>query len=201
MRQITKTEQSEIVTRNLRYPTHQKEIRQILFDEQFEFCAYTEERISPAFSIDIEHFNPYLKNTPKDSYYNWFLTSSSWNKRKGTKNAKPRWDEYKTVIPPSDSSINSRLTYDEESGSIISTDPNDAEAERTIKYLHLDDQDLSNDRLKYISSLQALIDDLDGDIEKFKTFLSKNKILVKYSKAILTTFKFDPFEIIKNQAG
>lgn len=194
MRRIVKSDASEIKTLGLSYTTesHKPRISQILKKEQFDLCAYTEERISPAFAKEIEHFNPHLKGTASDGYENWYLASSFWNKRKGTRNAKPRWDTHQTVVAPSDATIDNRFIYDASSGAIIESNSNDDEAKRTVKYLFLDDPDLSKDRLGYINRLQSLLDDWNGDIEKLKSYLKKHNNDIRYTKAVQTVFQFDP---------
>ena len=196
MRRIIKSDRSEIVTASLRYENnaHKPQITRILQKEQFNLCAYTEERISPAFAKEIEHFNPHLKGTTADRYENWYLASSFWNKRKGTRNAKPRWDTHQTVIAPSNNTIDNRLSYDINSGAIFENDTNDDEAKRTIEYLFLNDPDLSNDRCGYINRLQSLLEDWNGDIEKLKSYLRKHNNDIRYTKAIQTVFQFDPIK-------
>ncbi|QYS92447.1 hypothetical protein JJC04_01160 [Flavobacterium covae] len=55
----------------------------MLLQEQKNFCAYTEEYININDAVDIEHFNPNLKYTDKDSYYNWFMVKHKPNNKKG----------------------------------------------------------------------------------------------------------------------
>jgi CRISPR/Cas system Type II protein with McrA/HNH and RuvC-like nuclease domain len=87
MRRIIKKPDSMIATQELSYEKHKTQIKEVLLQEQNYFCAYTDDRISPAFAKDIEHFNPTLKTTDADNYHNWFMVSHEWNMHKGTKNA------------------------------------------------------------------------------------------------------------------
>ena len=68
-------------------------VAKILLDEQKKFCAYTDEYVSRTDAKDIEHFNPTLKGTPEDNYYNWFLVKHQWNKEKSYK-----WQEFQPIL-------------------------------------------------------------------------------------------------------
>jgi hypothetical protein len=85
MKRILKKPDSEIVRQKLSYPKDAQKIKEILEVEQECFCAYTEERITAGYAVDVEHFNPTLKNTPADGYGNWFVVSHKWNNKKRAK--------------------------------------------------------------------------------------------------------------------
>ncbi len=195
MRRIAKLRDSEILIRNLSYKRQNDKIpiREILMKEQKSLCAYTEAQMGYAtYSKDIEHFNPTIKNTNDDGYENWYLVSTVWNKKKGTKNANSRWSEYKSELSPSSPDIECRLKYDIESGAIIQANVEDKDASSIIKYLLLDHPDLSRDRLAYLKMLKGLYEDYNSDIEKLKSHLRKNPLQISYASAVKAVFGFDP---------
>ena len=78
MRKAIKYPDSKIITGHLKYVSgnsaNNKKITEVLRLEQKNFCAYTDEYMCIITDAqDIEHFNPKLKDTPEDSYDNWFL--------------------------------------------------------------------------------------------------------------------------------
>ena len=99
MRRATKNPESTILAKNMQYlvnnSSNNKKIASILFEEQKNYCAYTDEYISRTDAADIEHFNPNFKGSPEDRYYNWFLVKHQWNKEKSQK-----WDEFQPVLHP-----------------------------------------------------------------------------------------------------
>jgi len=54
-----------------------------LLDEQRQFCAYTEIYCDRHASVDVEHYDPRLKDTPSDSYENWYAVKHLPNMKKG----------------------------------------------------------------------------------------------------------------------
>ncbi len=95
MKRIEKKDNSEVIIKNLKSPKDNFKIREILEKEQSNFCAYTEYRLTAGFARDLEHFNPKIKNTNKDNYYNWFVVSHKWNNKKYTK-----WSNFQPILNP-----------------------------------------------------------------------------------------------------
>ena len=50
--------------------SNNSKIKEILIEEQFNFCAYTEKYFDNLDSIDVEHFNSNIKGS--DDYYNYY---------------------------------------------------------------------------------------------------------------------------------
>lgn len=198
MRKIVKLRESEILTSGLSYAKNRDKpaIRKILLEEQKGLCAYSEDQMaSPTYAKDIEHFNPILKESADDGYENWYLASSVWNKKKGTRYADSRWLKYQPVLSPSSFDIEDRLKYDINSGAIVATNADDEAANNTIKYLLLDDPDLSKDRKNYLFTLKEFLQDYNLDINQLKKYLKKNPLRIKYVTAIKAEFNFDPMDL------
>ncbi len=179
MKRIIKNRKSEVLKNNLQYSKsrQRKQIRQILKIEQEYFCAYTEERLTSAFSIDIEHFNPRLKKTSKDSYYNWFVISCIFNRYKSNKYKLP-------IIHPTDFDIEKRIIY--EKGYYKAFNETDEAAHNTIDLLSLNRIDIVDDRINYIESLKFLYENMSKT--KFKEYLEKFPDKIKFRRAIETEF-------------
>ncbi len=146
MRQIHKKANSPI--KNLVYKvgknTNNTKIRTTLLKEQNHICAYTETYLGRTSSHPIEHFNPTLKGTSKDSYQNYFICKDQWNNEKGTS---IRWNKFQPILHPTDNTFNNRVTFSQDN---FFANPKDLAADNLIKYLKLNDEGLSKNRSRYI---------------------------------------------------
>lgn len=154
MRRVIKSDESEIVKRQLAYrSSHNDEIREILANEQHCLCAYTETHFGASNDAHIEHFNPTFKNTTDDNYQNWFLVKSLWNTRKSTK-----WADYQPVLHPTANDLERRILYFD--GNYVAADPDDLAANNLIRLLDLDNAHLADERKRYIARKRKEIDKL-----------------------------------------
>lgn len=187
MRKIDKKQDSLILQQNLQYikQNQRPTILAVLEAEQDNFCAYTEERFTAGYARDIEHFNPTLKDTSQDNYENWFAVSHKFNVMKGTRNADSRWHEYQPLLLPTDNDLEKRVLYDD--GYYIAH-PQDIEAKNLIEYLHLNNDNLSSERKKFIQMLRDLLENSENE-QTFEKFLKKNKAtLAQFPRAIREEF-------------
>lgn len=193
MRRVIKYADSKIINEKLNYiqgnSANNRKIRDILFEEQKKFCAYTDECFSRTDKGDIEHFDPTLKNTSKDNYYNWFLVKHQWNKEKSN-----RWKTYQPVLHPTAQDFEERIIYDE--GDYIAKD-SDEEAKNVIKLLQLDDPDLADERKQYIERKKKEMEDTEQDpFSFFSILIKKDRCRVSYLRAIKEEFGVDIWEIL-----
>lgn len=74
MKFLSKDPNSKILAENITYKKgatkNNSNLKELLLEEQKNFCAYTEKRIQETNSIEVEHFNPAKKY--KDDYYNYY---------------------------------------------------------------------------------------------------------------------------------
>ncbi len=187
MKRINKSDESEIVKKSLSYPKDRKQIREILEKEQEYFCAYTECRVAAATAIDVEHFNPKLKNTENDSYENWFAVSSVWNNKKGTNNSISRWEKYQPILHPTASDLEERILYNEDEGTYYWKE-NDKEAENLICLLNLNEIKLVDARRKHIDLLKSFVSK-KSELMDFLTNPECRKTLIEFRRAIETVFE------------
>lgn len=147
MRKAIKYPGSKIITENLKYvsgnSTNNKKIAEILSKEQKKFCAYTDEYLSITNPGDIEHFNPTLKDTSEDNYYNWFIVKHQWNKKKSNK-----WEIFQPILHPAAQDFEERIIYFE--GDYFAKSDSDIEAKNLISLLNLDNAGLADKRKRYI---------------------------------------------------
>lgn len=193
MRRIEKKQDSEIITKNLSYEKqgNRPKIKEILKKEQANFCAFTEEFITAGYTDSIEHFNPYLKDTPDDNYENWFVASQYFNQLKGTKNAKTRWDEHQPIISLADEEINDIIYF--ENGDYI-VHPSHIEAINLLSLLHINHEELRETRKKHIERYKEIFFELlNEDKKAFEKYLLDEKKAGKLSfpTAIKATFGID----------
>jgi len=176
MKRIHKSDNSLIIKENLEYPKDTKQIREILEKEQFNFCAYTEKRISSTYTIDIEHFNPQRKNIIK-YYNNWYAVGHKWNNKKSSK-----WENFQPVLHPSDESLEDRIFYDEKTGT-YQTKIGDFEAINLLKLLDLNNFDLSQERRAFIKNIKT---SKYNDNELIDWLKESN--LIEFRRALETVF-------------
>lgn len=193
MRKAFKNPDSKIIKDNLKYisgnSTNNKKISKILLKEQKTFCAYTDEHISRTDSRDIEHFNPTLKNTSEDNYFNWFLVKHQWNKEKSYK-----WEKFQPVLQPTAEDFEERVIYFE--GDYIAK-ASDEEAKNVIKLLQLDDAGLADKRKRYIKRKHKEINETAVDKSTyFFNLIHEDICQISYIRAIKEEFGIDIWEIL-----
>jgi hypothetical protein len=194
MRRAIKYPDSEIIKNNIKYipnnTANNKKIAAILFKEQKNFCAYTDEYLSRADARDIDHFNPTLKNTEADNYYNWFLIKTQWNKEKSNK-----WKNYQPVLHPTADDFEERVVYAE--GDYVADNKSDIEAKNVISLLKLDDAALADERKRYIKRKHEEIKIFEQDAATFFAVLIKeDPSRVCYLRAIKEEFKVDVWKML-----
>ena len=194
MRRAVKDPVSTIITGNLNYisnnSTNNKRIVDILLGEQKMFCAYTDEYISRSDAKDIEHFNPTLKDTDQDNYYNWFVVKHQWNMEKSEK-----WDKFQPVLHPTALDFEERIVYIQ--GDYVVKRKDDIEAKNLSDLLKLDDIHLANNIKKYIARKRDEIAlNGNGEHDFFATLINADPCQIKYTRAIKEEFGIDILEMI-----
>lgn len=195
MRKAIKNPDSKILTENLKYvsgnSTNNKKIADILSKEQKKFCSYTDEYLSITDANDIEHFNPTLKNTSEDNYYNWFIVKHQWNKHKSNK-----WENFQPIIHPTAENFEERIIYID--GDYFSKSDSDVEAKNLISLLKLDDAGLADKRKRYINrKREDMIAYEQNPITFFTTLIDCDTCQISYLRAIKEEFGIDIWEILK----
>lgn len=191
MKYLIKKPDSEILCQELSYQkqSNRTKIRQILKAEQVGFCAYSERFIHETDAVDIEHFDPRLKNTEADNYHNWFAVLSKIN------GYKPRKIEpFLPIATPNSEVLKQKLQY--EDGIYKSVNENDTEINNLIKLLKLNKHEIYIDRQNHVERikiLKSLCNDEEEFLEqlKFKENLSFATALEVELDLELDTLIFD----------
>ena len=183
MNYLNKTSKSKVIEEKLLYG-HQGsrgKIRKYLLKEQLGFCAYSEVYVRNIDSIHIEHFDPRLKNTDNDNYYNWYAVKAWMNE-----NRPKKIDKYLPILSPYND-IYKRIKY--ENDAFMPKDNNDKEAINLIKFLGFNKPELVEDRLKHIQRLKSLKDLLNDD--DFINHFKRNKEELSFITALESEFNID----------
>jgi hypothetical protein len=190
MRYFNKCANSEIVSSGFLYSKQSQRLKiaRILVTEQNGFCAYSEKFFCNIDTINIEHFDPRLKNTNQDNYNNWYATQTSMNLKKAK-----YIDRFLPILHPSDSTLQKRITYID--GLYAPTDDADIEASNLIGFLGFNRIDLVEDRSTHIETLRYLMAHLEE--EKFLNFLMSKRSLLSYATAIEHEFNIKVSELIR----
>ncbi|MEO0416103.1 MAG: hypothetical protein AAF226_14245, partial [Verrucomicrobiota bacterium] len=144
-----KTDDSLVLKQGLKYrhKGNNSKITAILKNEQRHFCAYTEKFLSPTEATEIEHFDPRLKGTAEDSYYNWYAVIRFSNLRK-----KSRIDNFLPIIKPEEAS--GRFIYIDHT--FHPKNPDDIEALNFRDFLRLNHPSLVEDRKNHAARIKEL---------------------------------------------
>lgn len=167
MRYLDKTSDSTILATDWRYPQDASKIREELVREQRGFCAYSERFIKHTDSCDVEHFDPRLKNTPKDDYWNWYGVLHWMNSHKPRK-----IEPYLPILRPHDSTRGERIKY--EDGQFVTTQEGDVEADNLIKYLGWNRPEVAQDRANHIRRVRELRTFFGRDTAGFLDYLQND---------------------------
>jgi hypothetical protein len=179
---------SQIITSDLSYKkSNNTELSKILLKEQKNFCAYTEEYIGINDAVDIEHFNPNLKYTTNDSYYNWFMVKHKPNNLKRT-----NWIE--PVLHPSSEDFEERLIYFD---GYFLHNPDDIETKNLIDLLNLNDEIFVRNRKKFIERRRDRMKEKQlNPTDYFNEKVNSEIDSIKYLRAIQEEFGIDIWKMI-----
>jgi hypothetical protein len=176
MRYLDKTDKSKVLSSGWQYPQHAARIREELLREQQSYCAYSERHITNTDSCDVEHFDPRLKNTAEDSYWNWYAVLHWMNSHK------PRLiDPYLPILAPWDTSRPQRIRY--EDGQFV-TARDDQEAANLVRYLGWNRPELARDRANHIARIRDLRGFFQSDEGAFLQYLRDHPDCLSFVTAL-----------------
>ena len=166
-------------------------LRQILFNEQKGFCAYTETFLGRSDEKDINHFNPSQDYNERNNYTNLFLCKSQWNKEKSNK-----WKDFQPVLSPLNNDFEKRIDYNKELKLFEAKDQNDIDAKNLVKLLKLDNPDLSIERKKYIELCHELIENYENPKVFFQKIIKMNIGNLQFIRSLEIEFEIDIWNMI-----
>ncbi len=183
MKFFKKNPNSEILKRGLTYKkSNNSELRKLLVKEQFNFCAYTEKYITLTDSVEIEHFNPSIKDN--DNYYNYYAVIRWANLYK-------KDEKYKNAAFFSSlffqHEFERRIRYVPDDFVYEEIDPTDHEARSFIDFIGLRHPDVAEERKKHMERLESRFDSKSHMLSHF----TKCRDDLSYITAIEAHFGID----------
>jgi hypothetical protein len=167
MRYLQKTPDSQILAQNLQYPQDRTKIQELLRVEQLGFCAYTERFMGAKdAAVEIEHFDPRLKSTPQDSYWNWYSVSRWINLRKPRK-----IEPFEPLLCPYSADCRDRIHYVDSEFQPVTE--GDVEADNLINFLDMNRLELYEERLNHVDYIRDLQANSNFTPEQLWDFLVK----------------------------
>ncbi len=196
MKFLFKNAQSKILARNLTYrkgaSANNKIIKDLLVQEQKNFCAYTEKYIEELDATEIEHFDPSLKY--RDSYYNYYAVLRKANQyKKDRKYKDATFFENRFFQDPEQ--FNQRIKYFK-GGLYEEVDEEDQEASELIDYLGFNHPQLYEQRKRHIRRLIQTLKDANYSKSQCISYFKKYKENLSFISAIEIEMDIDLSECI-----
>lgn len=172
MKFLVKRKNSEILKASLKYKKNagkkNKELREKLLEEQFNFCAYTEKSLEKLDSAEVEHFNSEIKY--QDDYFNYYAVIRDANLRKKDEKYKGAIF-FKTLFFQKEGGFEKRIKFIPNEGIYEERDLKDLEAVGLIDFLGFNDHSLVEQRKNHISRIRRIFEDAQYlEEEKFEYF-------------------------------
>lgn len=180
MRYLKKDPTSPLIGSKLSYDrqSDRLKIRARLLLEQKGFCAYSERFIKATDETHIEHFDPRLKPTPQDDYFNWYAVLPKFNSQK-PKQIEP----FLPILSPNSPDLTTRIAYQTDVGVFQAIDSNDIEAKNLVKFLKWDSNELFEDCQHHLQRIKDL-HELCADDVLFRQMLKSNKDNLSFATAL-----------------
>lgn len=137
-------------------------LRDRLVEEQGGWCAYSERRLLPLDSVDIEHLDDRLKGAPGDGWSNWYAVLHRLNQKKlgrdrrHIRESDPRF--FVTRFFQEVGALEERVRYVPGDYVFEPRDRQDTDADAFLRYVGVNDPDVVIDRRQHIRMLQDLGD-------------------------------------------
>jgi hypothetical protein len=197
MKFLSKNAESIILAQNLTYKKNaaenNKNLKELLVQEQINFCAYTEKCLEPLDSIEVEHFNSSLKY--KDDYYNYYAVIRNANLYKqDEKYANASF--FQNLFFQNKETFKARINF--KSNIYYEINEADTEARDLIDFLGFNHPTLSEQRSKHIKRLKETFEEARYSNEKIINYFRNNKDQLSFSTAIEHEFGIDVDEILNN---
>jgi hypothetical protein len=195
MKFLTKNADSKILKGGIVYKVKGSNtiLRNLLIEEQQNYCAYTEKFLQPLEQVDIEHFDSSKKGPAGDDYYNYYAVITTANKYKK--------DEQYTGASffvnrfyQNQDELNNRIGFS--NNIFYEKDENDTEARDFVDFLALNHPKLSDERKKHVKRIADHFENSGFDIEKIKEYFKKYPSELSFITALNTEYKYDFTELL-----
>ena len=165
----------------------------MLVQEQLNFCAYTEKYLQPLDSIEVEHFNPSLKNN--DNYFNYYAVIRNANLYKqDEKYANALF--FQSLFFQNKQNLAARIGFS--NNIYYEINETDTEARDFIDFLGFNHPTLSELRSKHLKRLKEAFQEANYSKEDIKNYFRKNKDQLSFSTAIEVEFEIEIEEILNS---
>lgn len=134
----------------LRYPKDRKAAMEALTEAQHGFCAYSERRLKPLDSVEVEHFDPRLKKTESDSIANWHAVIRWVNAHKARK-----IENFEPLPDTQDAGLPARVTSQNAFLHPVSDD--DQEVRRLLEFLGVNRPEMVKERRCHLSRIRYMM--------------------------------------------
>lgn len=138
----------------LTYPKDRIPARKALSDIQRNFCAYSERYLKPLDSVDVEHFDPRLKNSDSDNIYNWHAVIHWLNMRKSN-----RIEDFEP-LPDLWTWTYDRVSYMD---GFFVCDQDDIETINLIEFLGVNRKEVYDERAKHVARIRRMMEKIGAD--------------------------------------
>jgi hypothetical protein len=163
-------------------------LRNLLIEEQNNYCAYTEKYLQPLDQVDVEHFDSSKKGTVADDYYNYYAVITTANKYKKNKDYIGATFLLNRFYQDS-GELNKRIGFS--NNIFFEKDDNDSEARDFIDFLGLNHPKLSDERSKHVQRMKDHFSASGYTIEKIKEYFLKYKSELSFITALNIEFSYD----------
>ena len=172
----------------LTYPKDRVSAREALCRIQRNFCAYSERYLKPLDSVDVEHFDPRLKNTESDGIRNWHAVIHWLNMRKSN-----RIEEFEP-LPDLQIWTDARVTY---RNGFFECDEADEETKNLIDFLGVNRKEVYDERTKHVARIRRMMDKIGG--EELIELLAESPDDLSFPTALATELGLPVDDLIARQ--
>lgn len=169
----------------LTYPKDRIPARQALSNIQRNFCAYSERYLKPLDSVDVEHFDPRLKNTASDNIANWHAVIHWLNMRKTN-----RIEDFEP-LPDLRTWTEERVSY---RNGFFECDDADLETRNLIDFLGVNRKEVYDERAKHVARIRRMMD-IIGTTEIIE-FLAESPDDLSFPTAVSTELGLPVYDLI-----
>ena len=190
MKFLAKKANSKIIEAGIVYKvkSDNTNLRNLLIEEQKNYCAYTEKYLHPLDQVDVEHFDSSKKKTVDDNYYNYYAVITTANKYKKDKKYKGA-SFFDNRFYQNSEELNARIGFS--NNIFFEKNDNDAEARDFIDFLGLNHPKLSDERSKHVQRMKDHFSTSGYTIEKIKEYFLKYKAELSFITALNVEFADD----------
>lgn len=169
-----------------KYGSDTKKIAAALRADQCEFCAYSERRLDPTTSVDVEHFDPRLKDTPEDSTRNWYAAIHWLNLRKDKRRGN-KIEDLQPMAAPDDPTLSKRIVY--RNGEFRPSRKQDPAAQNLIDFLLVNEPGLAQERSNQLRWFRETFEFLGEDLPLFRRWLLSKPRKLSFVSAVEEEFE------------